>query len=198
MKDLLNRKNVVRWMRLLAGLGLASIGIALMIRASIGLGPWDVLHQGISIHTGWPMGRVSILVGALLMISWFPLGERPGPGTLLNIVLIGLFLDLFLGILPTLTWLPGQIFQMVAGIVVMGVGSGLYLSASLGAGPRDGLMMALVRRTGLSVRMVRTGIELVALGGGWALGGSIGIGTLAFALGVGPVVQLTLQVLGRE
>lgn len=182
----------------MGGIVVASLGIALMIRANVGLGPWDVLHQGLSGQTGISIGMISILVAVPIMLCWLPLGERPGLGTLINIVLIGVALDLFLLVAPVPTWLPAQAAQMAAGVVVMGIGSGLYLSAGMGAGPRDGLMMGLVRRTGLSVRLVRTLIELSVLGLGWLLGGSVGIGTLAFAFGIGPVVQATLQVMGRQ
>jgi len=190
-----------RWLQFWLGIVLLGAGITLMVRADIGLGPWDVLHQGISFRTDIGIGTASILVGFGIMLFWLPLGERPGPGTILNIIFAGTFTNVFLGLLPPLptllggAWLlPAQVAQMVLGTVSLGVGSGLYVSAGLGAGPRDGVMMGLVRRTGLSVRLIRTGIEMVALTVGWLLGGTLGLGTLIFAFGVGPVIQTTLRV----
>jgi uncharacterized membrane protein YczE len=176
-----------------------------MVQANIGLGPWTVLHQGISVVLGIAIGTADILVGLLVLLLWLPLRERPGPGTLVNVLCVGLLINLFLALLPPLTtelppavllW-PIQLVQHSVGVVVLGIGTGLYLHASLGAGPCDGLMMGLVRQTGRSVRMVRTSLELAALGVGWLLGGTVGIGTLIFALGVGHVVQATLHTLRR-
>ncbi len=182
------------WLTLLAGLAVFGAGLALIVRANLGLGPWDVLHQGLSRHTGIPIGTVSIPVGLLILLAWLPLGERPGWGTLLNVVMVGLVLDGMLLLLPE----PGngmmRVALLVAGIVVAGIGSGLYLSAQIGAGPRDGLMLGLARKTGWSIRMVRTLIELSALVVGWLLGGTVGIGTLAFAFGIGPIVQVALRM----
>ncbi len=186
------------WALLLGGFVCIALGVALMVRANIGLSPWDMLHQGISRQTGIPLGMVTILVGLPIMIGWLPLRERPGIGTLLNVFLIGLILDGLLPLLPTITWLPAQIIQMLLGVIVLGIGVGLYLSAGLGAGPRDGLMMGLVRHTGLSVRLIRTCMELAVLGAGWWLGGSIGVGTLAFAVGVGPMIQVTMRLIQAD
>lgn len=183
-----------RWVLLFGGFVCVSLGVALMVQAHVGLGPWDVLHQGISRQTGIPIGMMTIFVALPIMLVWIPLGEQPGIGTLLNVVLIGMFIDLFLLVLPSPHWFLAQVVQMLVGVVVMGIGAGLYLSAGLGAGPRDGLMMGLVRRTGLSVRLIRTLMELSVLGVGWLLGGSVGPGTLAFAFGIGPVIQWTLQL----
>jgi len=187
-----------RWALLFGGFVGISLGAVMMIRAQVGLGPWDVLHQGISRQTGISIGMASILIAAPLMLGWLPLRERPGIGTLLNIVMIGLLIDLFMRFLPVATWLPVQLLQMAVGVVVLGTGAGLYLSAGMGAGPRDGLMMGLVRRTGRSVRLIRTLMELTVLVVGWFMGGTVGIGTVAFALGIGPVIQTTFQVLGTQ
>lgn len=194
-----------RWLQFALGILGLGFGIALMVRAEIGLGPWDVLHQGVSRQTGIPMGQSAILVGLLIMLLWLPLRQRPGIGTVLNIIFVGLLTDLLLALLPPLSsdivpagWLlPTQLVQMTAGIVVLGCGAGLYILAGLGTGPRDGVMMGLVERTGWSVRLIRTLIELVALAVGWLLGGSVGLGTVMFAVGIGPVIQYTLRVVRR-
>jgi uncharacterized membrane protein YczE len=190
-----------RWLQFWLGIVLLAAGITVMVRAEIGLGPWDVLHQGIAMRSDIAIGTASILVGFGIMVFWLPLGERPGFGTLLNIIFAGTFTNIFLGLVPPLptllggAWLlPAQVVQMALGTLSLGIGSGLYVSAGLGAGPRDGVMMGLVRRTGLSVRMIRTGMEITALTIGWLLGGTLGLGTLIFAFGVGPVIQTTLRV----
>ncbi|MCL5996152.1 MAG: YitT family protein [Chloroflexi bacterium] len=187
-----------RWVLLISGLCCFGFGIALMVQAGLGLSPWESLHQGISIHTGIPIGTVSILLGVPILALWLPLGERPGIGTLFNVVCIGLVTNVSLPVLPRFTQLGLQLMQMALGILVIGAGSGLYLSSQLGAGPRDGLMMGLTRRTGWSVRVTRTAIELGVLAVAFVLGGSIGIGTVAFALGIGPVVQLMFRILGMK
>lgn len=187
-----------RWLLLMSGLICFGIGIALMVQAGLGLGPWESLHQGISFHTGIPIGTVSILLGAPILTLWLPLGERPGIGTVFNVVCIGMVTNLSLPLLPRLSAPPLQVAQMALGIVIIGAGSGLYLSSKLGAGPRDGLMMGLARRTGWSIRMTRTAIEVAVLACAFLLGGTIGIGTVAFAVGIGPVVQLMFRILGTR
>jgi uncharacterized membrane protein YczE len=177
--------------RLFVGLLLCGVGIAAMVAADLGLGPWDVLHQGIASRTGVPIGRVVILVGLGVMLLWIPLRERPGLGTIANAVLIGLVVDATLAVLATPTPLAGRWALMLGGTVLFGVGSGFYIGAGLGPGPRDGVMTGLARR-GWPVGAVRTGIELSALAGGWALGGTVGVGTVVFALGIGPLVHWTL------
>lgn len=179
--------------RLLGGLVLGGVGIAGMVRAELGLPPWSVLDHGINVHTGIPIGTVSILVGAVVLATWLILRERPGLGTVLNIVVIGLVTDLTLWLLPETEDLPLRIAYLVVGVFIWGPGSGLYIGAGLGPGPRDGLMTGLAARGVGSVRVVRTGLELTALAIGWLLGGSVGIGTLAFALTIGPNVQFFLE-----
>lgn len=169
------------------------VGIALMVRSGIGLGPWDVLHQGIANRTGIPIGTVGILVGVVLLVAFLPLRERFGIGTLANTVVIGVVIDLTLLVLPEATTLPLQVAAMVAGILAVAVGSGAYIGAGLGPGPRDGLMTGLVRRTRVSIRVVRTGIELGTLGLGVVLGGTFGVGTIVFAVTIGPLVQVFLR-----
>lgn len=174
--------------RLVGGLVLFGVGIALMVRADLGLAPWDVLHQGIAERTGTPIGRVTILTGAGVLLLWIPLRERPGLGTLLNVLLIGLVVDATLAVVDAPGSTAARVAFLVAGIFAFGPGSGLYIGAGLGPGPRDGLMTGLARQ-GRSVRVVRTAIELTVLAAGAALGGTVGLGTVAFAATVGPNVH---------
>jgi uncharacterized membrane protein YczE len=183
---------------LLLGLVVFGIGIALMARAGIGLGPWEAFHQGIQFRTGIPMGTVSIILGLPIVALWWPLGERPGLGTLLNVALIGIATNVGNVILPAPTVLVLQVAQMLAGVLVIGLGSGLYLATDLGPGPRDGLMVGVHHRFGWSIRRSRTAIEVLVLVAGWALGGTIGLGTVVFAFGIGPVVQVMLGIFDRD
>jgi uncharacterized membrane protein YczE len=183
---------------LLLGLVLFGVGIALMAASGLGLGPWEVLHQGIANRTGLALGTVSILVGIPVLALWWPLGERPGIGTVLNIALIGVATNLTLPLLPRPTDALPQLAMSVGGVVVIGLGSGLYLAADLGPGPRDGLMTGLHHRFGWSIRRARTGVELIVLVVGFLLGGTVGLGTILFAFGIGPVVQAFLRVFDRE
>lgn len=177
-----------RLLRCVVGLAVCGVGIALLLRAELGAAPWDVLHQGISHHTGLPVGTVIVIVGAAVLLAWIPLRERPGLGTVLNAVLIGLTVNAVEPLLDVPDQLGARLVAVAAGIVSFGLGSGLYIGAGLGPGPRDGLMTGLARR-GWSIRAARTGLELVVVIAGVALGGTIGLGTAAFALAVGPVVQ---------
>jgi uncharacterized membrane protein YczE len=177
--------------RCVFGLALFGIGIALIIRGDLGAAPWDVFHTGVSELTGIPVGSVIILVGVALLVLWIPLREQPGLGTVLNAIEIGLVVDLVLPLLPEPEALAGRTAMMLGGVVVIAVGSGLYIGAGLGPGPRDGLMTGIARRW-MSIRTARTGIEIIVLLIGVALGGSIGVGTAVFALAIGPLVQLFL------
>jgi uncharacterized membrane protein YczE len=185
---------------LLVGLVLFGVGIALMVESGLGLGPWEALHQGIARQTGLEIGTVSILLGLPILALWWPLGERPGIGTVLNVLTIGTATNLAIAVLPTAPddATLGRLGLMVGGVVTIAIGSGLYLSTDLGAGPRDGLMTGASNRFGWSIRRARTAIELAVLALGWALGGSVGLGTVTFALGIGPLVQLALRVFDRE
>jgi uncharacterized membrane protein YczE len=184
-----------RLRRLLTGLVTMGAGIGLMAGADLGLGPWDVLHQGLAERTGLTLGLLNILVGAAVLALWIPLRLRPGIGTVLNVVIIGLVVDATLALLPELEALPVQVAAMVGGVLLMGVGSGLYIGAGLGPGPRDGLMTGLAAR-GHTVRSVRTALEVTVLALGWLLGGTVGIGTVVQALAIGPLVQACLDWLG--
>lgn len=182
--------------RCAVGLLVCGLGIALIVAGDIGLAPWDVMHDGISERTGMPIGTAIIVVGFALLFVWIPLRVRPGIGTILNAIEIGLAVDLLLPLLPEPDhWLP-RLALMATGVVTFGAGTGLYIGAGLGPGPRDGLMTGLAARTGYSLRLVRTVIEIAVLLAGWALGGTPGIGTAAFALTIGPLVQFFLHRFG--
>lgn len=163
-----------------------------MVRADLGLGPWDVLHQGVADRTGITIGVVTILTGMVVLLLWIPLRERPGIGTILNVLVIGLVVDATLAVVDAPEAMWQRVGLLVVGVYIFGPGSGWYIGAGLGPGPRDGLMTGIARR-GHSVRVVRTGIELVVLVIGAALGGSVGIGTVLFALTVGPNVHWHLD-----
>lgn len=178
--------------RLMLGLTLCGVGLALMVMSHLGLGPWEVLHQGLSERTGIPIGTTGILVGIVVLLAWIPLRQRPGLGTICNVVWIGLTIDAVLAVAPAPTALVARAAALLAGVFLVGLGSGFYIGAGLGPGPRDGLMTGLSARHGRPVGVVRTGIELSALLAGWALGGTVGVGTVVFALGIGPLVQLWL------
>jgi uncharacterized membrane protein YczE len=180
--------------RCVAGLALFGLGIALLLDADLGAAPWDVFHSGLSELTGIPVGTVIILTGITLLVLWIPLREQPGLGTILNAIEIGLVVDVVLPLIPDVELLVVRVAMMVGGIVLIAIGSGLYIGAGLGPGPRDGLMTGIARR-GISVRTARTGIELTVLAIGVLLGGAIGIGTAAFALSIGPLVQWFLPPL---
>ncbi|MEU7933913.1 YczE/YyaS/YitT family protein [Micromonospora echinofusca] len=182
-----------RLTQLYAGLVLYGVSMALMINSGLGLNPWDVFHQGLSELTGLSFGTVTIAVGALVLLLWIPLRQRPGLGTVSNVLVIGLVVDAALALLPTGGSLGVRGAMLVAGIVANGAATGLYLGARLGPGPRDGLMTGYVaRRPGRSIRLVRTAIEVTVLALGWLLGGTVGVGTVAYALAIGPLTQLFL------
>ncbi|MFJ6537063.1 YitT family protein [Paenarthrobacter sp. NPDC091711] len=178
--------------QLLIGLAMYGISLAMFIRAGLGLDPWDVFHQGVSEKSGFSIGVVVIAVSFLVLLLWIPLRQMPGIGTIANAVLVGLFADLGLWLIPEFSHLGGQIAMLAGAVILNGIASACYIGARLGPGARDGLMTGLVRRTGWSVRLVRTGIEVVVLAVGFLLGGSVGVGTVVYALAIGPIVQVLL------
>ncbi|MGD2042728.1 MAG: hypothetical protein PVJ28_03695 [Acidimicrobiia bacterium] len=181
-----------RLVQLVIGLVLFGVGIAMMLQSGLGLPPWDVLHQGLAEQFGLTVGIWSIIVSFVVLVLWLPLRERYGLGTLLNAIIIGVVIDLAaLGIPePTNIWLEGLL--MIGGILLIGFASGLYIGANLGPGPRDGLMTAIARR-GPSIRLTRWGLEIVVLITGILLGGTFGVGTVAYALFIGLIVQFFLH-----
>lgn len=183
---------------LLVGLVLFGAGVALMARADLGLSPWEVLHQGISERTGLPMGTVSILLGVPILLLWIPLRARPGIGTVLNLVLVGTTTNLVLGLVPVAGNVAVAAAMLAGGLLAIAIGSGMYLAADLGPGPRDGLFTALHHRTGWRIAYVRSGIELTVLLAGWLLGGTVGVGTLVFAVTIGRLVEWSLGIFDKE
>ncbi|MCM2393450.1 YczE/YyaS/YitT family protein [Streptomyces albipurpureus] len=183
-----------RLIQLYAGLVLYGVSSALLVRAGLGLEPWNVLHQGISERTGLTIGTVAIIVGAVVLLLWIPIRQRPGLGTVSNVVVLGLAMDATLAFVPDVHGLLAQIPLMAGAIVLNGMATGLYIAARFGPGPRDGLMTGLHRLTGRSIRLVRTGIEVTVIATGFLLGGSVGIGTAAYALSIGPLAQLFLRL----
>lgn len=172
---------------------LYGVSAALQLRAGFGLAPWDVLNQGIARHTGLSIGTASITVGAAVLLLWIPLRQRPGLGTVSNVLVIGLALDATLSVTPAPHSLWARIPLLLFAIALCGVATGLYIAPRFGPGPRDGLMTGLHRRTGRSVRLVRTCIEVAVLATGFALGGSAGVGTVLYAVGIGPLAQFFLR-----
>jgi uncharacterized membrane protein YczE len=180
-----------------AGLVICGTGVALIVDADIGLAPWDVLHKGISRQTGIGVGTVMIIVGFALLALWIPLRVRPGLGTILNALLIGGTVNVVLPHFPAPDRIGLQVAEMTTGVIAFGIGSALYIGAGLGPGPRDGLMTGIAAR-GYSLRLVRTGIEITVLATGWALGGSVGLGTAVFALSIGPIIHHFLGIFGMR
>jgi len=183
-----------RLTHLYVGLALYGASSALLVRAGLGLEPWGVLHQGLSERTGISIGVVSIIVGAVVLLLWIPIRQRPGLGTVSNVFAVGIAMDGTLALVPDVHGLGAQIPVTAAGIVLNGVATGLYISARFGPGPRDGLMTGLNRLTGRSIRMVRTAIEVAVVVTGFLLGGSLGVGTVLYALAIGPLAQFFLRV----
>src|SRR5512139_2743747 len=165
-----------RMIQLFLGLALYGISLGLMVRSNLGLDPWDVFHQGLSQRTGISLGMMVNLVGAGVLLLWIPIRQRPGIGTIANVFLIGTFADISLWLLPPIDNLPLAWAMLIGGVVLNGVATGAYIGAGLGPGPRDGLMTGLVKRTGGSVRVIRTSIEVAVLAAGWLLGGTVGLG----------------------
>ena len=192
MPTLRGRRLPRRLVQLYAGLALYGASMALIIRSTLGNMPWDVLHQGLAGRMGWTIGAVSILVGVLVLLAWIPLRQRPGLGTVSNVVVIGVAVDAALAVVPAPEHLALRVGLLVGGVLLNAVATAAYIGVHLGPGPRDGLMTGLVRRTGGSVRLVRTSIEVAVVITGWLLGGTLGLGTVVYALAIGPLVQVLL------
>ncbi|MEU9865821.1 hypothetical protein AB0D99_33650 [Streptomyces sp. NPDC047971] len=182
-----------RLAQLYVGLALYGISSALLVRGGLGLEPWGVLHQGLAEKTGLTIGVVSIFVGAVVLLLWIPIRQKPGLGTVSNVFVIGVAMDATLALVPEAGGMAVRIALLVLGIVLNGMATGLYIAARFGPGPRDGLMTGLHRLTGRSIRLVRTAIEVAVVATGFLLGGSVGIGTVLYALSIGPLAQLFLR-----
>ena len=178
--------------QLFGGLVLYGTSMAMQLRATLGLDPWDVFHQGVARHLPVTFGTVVAITGVAVLLLWIPLRQRPGIGTVANVIVIAVSVDVALALIAEPTGLPARICMLVAGIVLNGVASAAYIGAQLGPGPRDGLMTGLAARTGWSIRLVRTGIELTVLATGWLLGGTVGVGTVIYALAIGSLTQAFL------
>ncbi|SET91104.1 YczE/YyaS/YitT family protein [Geodermatophilus poikilotrophus] len=192
MHQFLTARPARRLVQLYAGLVLYAVSMALLVRSGLGVMPWDVLHQGLARQLGWSLGVVTMVVGALVLLAWVPLRERPGLGTVSNVVVIGLALDAALAVLPEPSSLPVRAVLVGLGIALNAVATAAYVGVHLGPGPRDGLMTGLVRRSGRSVRLVRTSIEVAVVAVGWLLGGTLGVATVLYALAIGPLVHVLL------
>ncbi|MEU8531321.1 MULTISPECIES: YczE/YyaS/YitT family protein [Streptomyces] len=182
-----------RLTQLYVGLALYGVSSALLVRGGLGLEPWGVLHQGLAERTGLTIGVVSIIVGAIVLLLWIPIRQKPGLGTVSNVFVIGIAMDGTLALVPDAHDLAWRIGLMVLGVVLNGLATGLYIAARFGPGPRDGLMTGLHRLTGRSIRLVRTAIEVAVVATGFLLGGSLGVGTVLYALSIGPLAQFFLR-----
>jgi uncharacterized membrane protein YczE len=183
-----------RFVLLFAGLALYGFSDGLLVLAGIGLDPWDVLHQGLSRSFGLQVGTWAILVGVVVLLGWIPLRQRPGIGTVCNVVVVGLVINLTLAVVPAPHAVVAQAVVLVVAVVLNGIATGAYIGAGLGPGPRDGLSTGIAAR-GLSLRLVRTTVEVSVLLVGWLLGGTVGIGTVVYALSIGPLTHLTIPAL---
>ncbi|MFS0886909.1 YczE/YyaS/YitT family protein [Aeromicrobium sp. 179-A 4D2 NHS] len=181
-----------RLVQLMLGLWLYGATMAMLVRSGLGLDPWDVFHEGLTHHVPLTFGQVVILVGALVLLLWIPLRQRPGIGTVLNVIVIGLAADATLAVLPDAEHPAVAVLLLAGGVVGNGLAGAMYVGAGLGPGPRDGLWTGIVARTDLSVRAVRTALEVTVVVAGFALGGTIGVGTVVYALAIGPIVQFFL------
>jgi len=181
-----------RLSQLFAGLWLYGASMAMQIRATLGLDPWDVLHEGLTKRTGLSFGLITAITGAVVLLAWIPLRQKPGIGTVANVVLIAVSVDVSLAIIPAPQELLPRVVLLTLGIVLNAVAFAAYVGSRLGPGPRDGMVTGFCRRTGISLRLTRTAVELLVLGTGWLLGGTVGVGTILYAIGIGPLSQLFL------
>ncbi len=189
INSMVGRRLPRRLVQLFLGLALYGVSIAALVLADLGVMPWDVLHQGIARQLGWSLGTIIIVVGVLVLLAWIPLRERPGIGTVANVIVVGLVADAVLAVVDAPSSGAARIALAAGGVLINAVATAAYVGVRLGPGPRDGLMTGLVRRTGWKVGPVRTGIEVLVVVSGWLLGGSVGIATVVYALAIGPLVQ---------
>lgn len=187
---------VVRYFRLFLGLFLCAVGIVMTIEANLGYAPWDVFHQGIGNMLGVKIGTANVIVGIVIVLVEIMMGQRPGIGTLANMSLIGIMMNLIMSnhLIPTFSNLFARIFMIFIGMIIMGIGSYLYIGSGFGAGPRDGFMILFLKKTNKSVRFIRNSIEITALIVGYILGGPVGIGTVIMSFGLGPSIQLVFNI----
>lgn len=181
-----------RLLQLYIGLVLYGVSTAMFVRADLGADPWNVFHIGVAKQLSLDIGTVMILTGVVVLLFWIPLRQRPGLGTISNVIVLGLAADASLALMPELSALPARIALLIAAVIVNAIATGMYIGAGFGSGPRDGLMTGIHARMGWSVRTVRTAIEVSVLLIGWALGGTIGVGTVLYALAIGPLIQICL------
>ncbi len=184
--------------RLLLGLYLVGLGLAMMIHTGLGVPPWDVLSQGLQVQTGWSFGTCAVVISGIVLLMWIPIKQQPGIGTLINAVLIGPFADISKPLMPGLDGWLANLIWMILGMICLAIGGGLYISANLGAGPRDGLMVGLTRVSGWPFWIIRTIGESLVLLTGWLLGGTVGIGTALFAVSIGTLMQMTMKWFGFD
>ena len=184
--------------RLIFGLYLVGLGLAMMIHTGLGVPPWDVLTQGIQHQTGWSFALAASLISACVLLLWIPIKQKPGVGTIVNAFTIGPFADLNKPLMPDMPDLGSQLFWLILGLLICSLGLGLYISANLGGGPRDGFVVGLTRVTGWPFWMVRTLIEGLVLATGWLLGGTVGLGTVLFAGGIGYLLQISMKIFGFD
>jgi uncharacterized membrane protein YczE len=183
---------------LLLGLYLVGLGLAMMIHTGLGIPPWDVLSQGLQVQTGWSFGTCAVVISGIVLLIWIPIKQQPGVGTLINAVLIGPFADLNRPLMPELDGWFWNLLWMILGLISVALGGGLYISANLGAGPRDGLMVGLTRVSGWPFWLIRTIGEGLVLLTGWLLGGTVGIGTAIFAVSIGTLMQMSMTIFGFD
>lgn len=198
MKNSLVNLGIKPMGRLLLGLYLVGLGLAMMIHTGLGVPPWDVLSQGLQVQTGWTFGTCAVVISAIVLLIWIPIKQQPGIGTIINAVLIGPFADLSKPLMPELDGWLANLVWMALGLFSVALGAGLYISANLGAGPRDGLMVGLTRVSGWAFWVIRTIGESVVLITGWLLGGTVGLGTALFAISIGTLMQLTMKWFGFD
>ena len=196
-KPLNLKPKIITFFFLCFGLTLFGVGEGLLLVSAAGASPWSVFAQGIHLSIGLSVGAVTIIISILVLLLWVPLSQKPGMGTILNALIIGIMIDICIKFVPTPEDFISQIFLAVAAVLIVGLGGGIYLVANLGAGPRDGLMIGLQKKTNFPIAAVRATLEITVMSIGWYLGGTVGVGTLLFAFGIGPAVALSLFIVGK-